>query len=218
MNWTTIFHEIKQKPYAESLHTFLNEEYRKYTCYPPRPLLFNAFNLTPYDQVRVVIIGQDPYHQPGQAMGLAFSVPENITLPPSLQNIFKEIEDNFGQEMIPNGDLTYLAKQGVLLLNARLSVRASQPLSHNIKEYQAFLSDILSFIDLNNSPIVFMLWGGFARGLKPFIKNPNRLILESVHPSPLSANRGGWFGKRQFIRCNEYLENKGYPAIKWHNT
>lgn len=218
MEWSTIFQEIKPKSYSLRLHDFLNKEYQTQVCYPPRDLLFNAFALTPYEEVKVVIIGQDPYHQPRQAMGLAFSVPEDVPLPPSLRNIYKEIEDDFGKTMLPNGDLTYLAKQGVLLLNARLSVRANQPLSHNIPEYQDFLKDILAFIDLNPSPIVFMLLGGFARSLKPFIQNPNRLILESVHPSPLSANRGGWFGNHHFSKCNDYLVTNGYPPIKWHNS
>jgi len=217
MDWSTFFLNIRQEPYAQKLHTFLDDEYHHYTCYPPRELIFNAFNLTPYASIKVVIIGQDPYHEPGQAMGLAFSVPPGIPLPPSLRNIFREINYNFDINMQENGDLSYLAQQGVLLINARLSVRAHYPLSHDIPEYEQFLIDVLKFIDQNPQPIVFLLWGSFARKLKKYITNPARLILESVHPSPLSANRGGWFYQYHFKQANDFLMKNGQTIINWQN-
>ena len=217
MTWNDIFNEIKNKPYGKVLFEFIDNEYASNVCYPPKELLFNAFNLTPLNEVKVVIIGQDPYHEPGQAMGLCFSVPNGIKLPPSLKNIIKEIENEYGKSFeLDNGDLTYLAKQGILMLNAYLSVRAHEPMSHNINEYTMFFKDILLTIDKIDSPIVFMLWGGPAKKLKKFITNPNRLILEANHPSPLSANRGGWFGNNHFIECNKYLSSKGLEEIKWY--
>lgn len=216
-SWDLFFREEKQKEFMRRLHNFLALEYRHHVIYPPKQLLLNAFNLTPFDQVKVVIIGQDPYHEPNQAMGLSFSVPEGVVLPPSLQNIYKEIENDLQIQMRPNGDLTYLAKQGVLLLNAILSVRKSQPLSHQIEEYNQLLRDVLLYLDQSNQPIVFLLWGRFARNLKPYIQNPNRLILESTHPSPLSANRGGFFGNHHFSRANAYLINHGKTPIQWKN-
>lgn len=216
-SWDLFFKEEKQKEFMRRLHNFLALEYRSHIIYPPKQLLLNAFNLTPFDQVKVVIIGQDPYHEPNQAMGLSFSVPEGVALPPSLQNIYKEIENDLQVQMRPNGDLTYLAKQGVLLLNAILSVRQSQPLSHQIEEYNQLLKDVLLYLDQSNQPIVFLLWGRFARNLKPYIQNPNRLILESTHPSPLSANRGGYFGNHHFSRANAYLSLHGKTPIQWKN-
>jgi uracil-DNA glycosylase len=150
-------------------------------------------------------------------MGLAFSVPNGIPLPPSLQNIYKEIDNDLGLKMKGEGDLTYLAKQGVLLLNARLSVRRGIPLSHDVKEYQLFLTDVMELLDRQNQPIVFMLWGNFARSLKKLLQNKNHLILESTHPSPLSANRGGFFNTHQFSRANQYLRDHGLPPIDWQN-
>ena len=216
-SWEEFFKEEKQKIFMKRLHNFLALEYRSYTVYPPKNLLLNAFNLTPYHQVKVVIIGQDPYHEPNQAMGLSFSVPNGEPLPPSLQNIYKEIENDLGLKMKPNGDLTYLANQGVLLLNALLSVRRGEALSHQIPEYEQLLKDVLAYIDQNNEPIVFMLWGRFARNLKPYIQNPNRLILEATHPSPLSANRGGFFYQHHFSKANTYLVAHHREPIHWQN-
>lgn len=216
-SWEEFFKEEKQKSFMKRLHNFLALEYRSYTVYPPKNLLLNAFNLTPYHQVKVVIIGQDPYHEPNQAMGLSFSVPNGEPLPPSLQNIYKEIENDLGLKMKPNGDLTYLANQGVLLLNALLSVRRGEALSHQIPEYEQLLKDVLSYIDQNNEPIVFMLWGRFARNLRPYIQNPNRLILEATHPSPLSANRGGFFFQHHFSKANAYLVAHHREPIHWQN-
>lgn len=216
--WNDFFKLIQEKDYSKSLHKFLDLEYQNNVCYPPRNLLFNAFKLTPLKEVKVVIIGQDPYHEPGQAMGLSFSVPKGVQVPPSLINIYKEIQIEYNINLkINSGDLTYLAKQGVLLLNSILSVRAHQPMSHNIKEYEMFFNDVLEVLSQQNQPIVFMLWGNSARKFKKYLHNPNHLILESVHPSPLSANRGGWFGNDHFKKANEYLSKNGVKEIKWAN-
>lgn len=217
MNWKEFFEIEDKKEYMIQLKKFLDEEYQKYTIYPPRELMFNAFKLTPFEKVKMVIIGQDPYHEPNQAMGLAFSVPKGIALPPSLKNIFKEIEDDMNIKMYPNGDLTFLAEQGVLLLNAILSVREKEPLSHDKKGYDTLLKNVLSYLNNSNQPIVFVLWGRFARNLKKYITNPNRLILEANHPSPLSANRGGFFGNHHFSKANKYLLEHGLTPIDYQN-
>ena len=214
--WNEFFQSIQNKDYSISLHKFLDKEYANHICYPPRKLLFNAFKLTPLSKVKVVIIGQDPYHEPGQAMGLSFSVPSNVKVPPSLINIYKEIMDEYDTTIdLTNGDLTYLAKQGVLLLNSILSVRAHQPMSHNIKEYEMFFQDVLEVLDKQHRPIVFMLWGSSARKLKKLLYNPSHLILECVHPSPLSANHGGWFKNNHFRLANEYLKKNKIMPIDW---
>ena len=216
--WNEFFKKLQNEDFCLKLNDFLNKEYRDYTCYPPRELLFNAFRLTPLDKVKVVIVGQDPYHEPGQAMGLSFSVPEGITVPPSLVNIYKEIAQEYNCKMnFSSGDLTYLANQGVLLLNSILSVRAHQALSHNIEEYRTFLARVLEVLDHQNQPIVFLLWGGPARKLKAYLHNPSHLILECIHPSPLAANHGGWFGNNHFKKANQYLVEKGVKGINWPN-
>ena len=217
-SWNEFFKQIQGEEFCESLNKFLNKEYQDYVCYPPRELLFNAFRLTPLDKVRVVIVGQDPYHEPNQAMGLSFSVPQGVKVPPSLINIYKEIEQEYGIKMnMSSGDLTYLAKQGVLLLNSILSVRAHQALSHNIAEYREFLSSVLEVLDHQKQPIVFLLWGGPARKLKAYLHNPDHFILECIHPSPLAANHGGWFGNNHFKKANEYLINHHSSPIEWQN-
>ncbi len=217
-SWSEFFHQIQDEEFCEKLNKFLNKEYQEYTCYPPRELLFNAFKLTPLDKVRVVIVGQDPYHEPNQAMGLSFSVPKGVKVPPSLVNIYKEIAQEYNCKMdFSSGDLTYLAKQGVLLLNSILSVRAHQALSHNTEEYRLFLSRVLEVLDHQKQPIVFLLWGGPARKLKGYLHNPSHLILECIHPSPLAANHGGWFGNNHFKLVNAYLKNNGQKEIKWAN-
>ena len=217
-SWNDFFKEIQSEEFCQSLNKFLNNEYAEYTCYPPRELLFNAFRLTPLNKVKVVIVGQDPYHEPGQAMGLSFSVPKGIRVPPSLINIYKEIAQEYNCQMnYSSGDLTYLAKQGVLLLNSILSVRAHQPMSHNNEEYRKFLASVLEVLDHQKQPIVFLLWGGPARKLKGYLHNPSHLILECIHPSPLAANHGGWFGNNHFKLANKYLEDNGAAPIKWSN-
>ena len=217
-SWNEFFRSIQNEDFCIKLNAFLNREYSDYTCYPPREFLFNAFRLTPLDKVSVVIVGQDPYHEPGQAMGLSFSVPTGIKVPPSLINIYKEIAKEYDCKIdYSSGDLTYLAKQGVLLLNSILSVRAHQALSHNIEEYRIFLARVLEVLDKQKQPIVFLLWGGPARKLKAYLHNPDHLVLECIHPSPLAANHGGWFGNNHFKITNEYLRKNGIKEIKWAN-
>ena len=217
--WNEFFKKLQNEEFCLKLNDFLNKEYRDYTCYPPRELLFNAFRLTPLDKVKVVIVGQDPYHEPGQAIGLSFSVPEGIKVPPSLVNIYKEIAQEYNAKMnFSSGDLTYLAKQGVLLLNSILSVRAHQAMSHNTEEYKMFLASVLEVLDKQTTPIVFLLWGGPARKLKGYLHNPLHLILECIHPSPLAANHGGWFGNNHFKKANRYLREHGLDEINWLNN
>ncbi len=217
--WNEFFKKLQNEEFCLKLNDFLNKEYRDYTCYPPRELLFNAFRLTPLDKVKVVIVGQDPYHEPGQAMGLSFSVPKGIKVPPSLVNIYKEIAQEYNTKMdFSSGDLTYLAKQGVLLLNSILSVRAHQAMSHNTNEYKMFLARVLEVLDKQTTPIVFLLWGGPARKLKGYLHNPSHLILECIHPSPLAANHGGWFGNNHFTEANRYLREHGLSEINWLNN
>lgn len=215
-SWSGFFESVKDKDYSKRLKAFLDDEYGHHLCFPPRSLMFNAFNLTDPKTLKAVIIGQDPYHNDGQAMGLSFSVSKGMDLPPSLRNIYREIETDLGIQMdYGSGDLTPWAKQGVLLYNARLSVRAHTPLSHSIAEYDEFTADLMRYLDQLPQPIVFLLWGGFARKFKEFVVNPQHFVLESSHPSPMSANRGGWFGKRPFSRCNELLERYGVAPIDW---
>lgn len=203
------------KPYFQSLADAVRQEYRTTTCYPPASLVFNAFNLCPFDKVKVVIIGQDPYHEPGQAHGLSFSVQDGVPFPPSLQNVFKEIEQDLGIPVPPTGNLTRWAQQGVLLLNATLTVRAHLANSHARLGWQQFTDAAIRALASQRQHLVYMLWGGYARGKAYMIDRQQNLVLESVHPSPLSANRGGWFGQHQFSRCNQYLQQNGIEPIQW---
>ena len=204
-----------EKPYFSALTDFVRHEYTTTTCYPPGSLIFNAFNLCPFDLVKVVIIGQDPYHEPSQAQGLSFSVPEGVPFPPSLQNIFKEIQLDLGKPMPPTGDLTRWAKQGVLLLNATLTVRAHQAASHQRHGWEQFTDAAIRALNAERENLVFILWGGYARSKAQLIDRSRHLVLESVHPSPLSANRGGWFGNHHFSQCNAYLREHGEQEIDW---
>lgn len=215
--WNDFFEIVKQKDYFKRLISFWDEKYSTSVVYPPRELIFNAFNLTPLEDVKVVIIGQDPYHEKGQAMGLAFSVPNSCKCPPSLINIFKEIENEFGTPCEKLGDLTYLTKQGVFLINTILTVEEGKPMSHKIKEYSSFIRDLLVFLDNLEQPIVFMLWGGNAQKYEKFITSKNRLVIKRTHPSPLGANQGGWFNMNTFKSCNEYLHSKNIKSIEWCN-
>lgn len=203
------------KPYFVGLTNFVRAEYANHTCYPPGRFIFNAFNLCPFDRVKVVIIGQDPYHEPGQAHGLSFSVQDGVPFPPSLQNIFKEVCADVGVPMPTSGNLTRWAEQGVLLLNATLTVRAHQANSHSRLGWQDFTDAAIRALAAEREHIVYMLWGGYARGKAYMIDKSKNLVLESVHPSPLSANRGGWFGNHQFSRCNAYLQEHGNTPIEW---
>ena len=203
------------QPYFSQLTDFVRHEYATTTCYPPGRLIFNAFNLCPFDSVKVVIIGQDPYHEAGQAMGLSFSVPDGVAMPPSLQNIFKEIQGDLGIGVPQSGNLTRWAEQGVLLLNATLTVRAHQAGSHQRHGWERFTDAAISRLSEGRDHLVFILWGGYARSKASLIARSRHLVLESVHPSPLSANRGGWFGNHHFSRCNEYLAGHGMNPINW---
>lgn len=213
--WKEQLHDEFDKPYFVRLTQAVHKEYAQGPCYPPGRLIFNAFNLCPFDRVKVVIIGQDPYHEPGQAMGLSFSVPQGIVMPPSLVNIFKEIQQDLGTPMPVNGDLIRWAEQGVLLLNATLTVRAHQANSHQPLGWSQFTDAAIMALNAHRSGIVYMLWGCYARSKRNLIDASRNLILESVHPSPLSANRGGWFGMHQFSRCNAYLQQQGEQPIEW---
>ena len=214
-SWHSQLQEEFSKPYFLQLAQHVRQEYMAGACYPPGKLVFNAFNLCPFDQVKVVIIGQDPYHEPGQAHGLSFSVQEGVAFPPSLQNIFREISDDLGVPIPASGDLSRWARQGVLLLNATLTVRAHQANSHASLGWQTFTDAAIRALATHRQHIVYMLWGGFARSKASMIDPQNNLVLQSVHPSPLSANRGGWFGQHQFSRCNAYLEENGLGGIAW---
>ena len=203
------------KPYFEQLTSAVRQEYSQTTCYPPGRLIFNAFNLCPFDKVKVVIIGQDPYHEPGQAMGLSFSVPEGVPMPPSLINIFKEIELDLGKPMPASGNLTRWAEQGVLLLNATLTVRAHQAASHQRQGWETFTDAAIRALSMHRQHLVFILWGGYARSKAALIDRSKHLVLQSVHPSPLSANRGGWFGNHHFSQANAFLQQHQLTPINW---
>ena len=202
------------KPYFEALTSFVREEYGKGRCYPPGKLIFNAFNLCPFDQVKVVLIGQDPYHEPGQAMGLCFSVNDGILFPPSLQNIFKEIADDIGTPIPTSGDLTRWAKQGVMLLNATLTVREHQAGSHQGRGWETFTDAVIQTLAREREHLVFILWGSYAQKKGAFIDKSKHLILTSAHPSPLSAYRG-FFGNKHFSQANAYLQANGIEPILW---
>lgn len=213
-DWQTLFDEEQVKPYYLELRAFLKSEYRAHAVYPPMDEIFNAFRLTPFGQVKVVIVGQDPYHEPGQAMGLSFSVREGTDEPPSLQNIHKEIVDE-GVEQGPwSCDLTRWARQGVLLLNSTLTVQAHRAASHAGHGWERFTDNCIVHLGRNPRPKVFMLWGSHARSKKALVENGAHLILESAHPSPLSAYRG-FFGNGHFRSCNEFLKYTGQQPIVW---
>jgi uracil-DNA glycosylase len=204
------------KPYFQQIVTFLKtERIQKKIIYPPGSQIFNAFSLTPFEKVKVVILGQDPYHGPGQAQGLCFSVPEGIQPPPSLINIFKEIEADLGVGMPPRyGNLTKWAEQGVLLLNAFLTVRANEPLSHSKIGWEEFTHAVISHLSANKSGVVFLLWGKFAQEKQALIDETRHYVLKAAHPSPFSADKG-FFGCRHFSRTNELLMKQGLEPIDW---
>lgn len=203
------------KDYFVSLVKFLHSEKAAgKTIYPPGSLIFNAFELTPFNKVKVVILGQDPYHGPNQAHGLSFSVPDNVPAPPSLKNIYKEIESDLGVKVQKNGNLENWAKQGVFLLNAVLTVRAGEPTSHSKAGWTQFTDAVIKTISDNTEGVVFMLWGNFARTKKELIDSNKHYILEAAHPSPLA--RGAFFGCRHFSKCNAILESQGKEPIVWN--
>ncbi|TXG39673.1 uracil-DNA glycosylase [Seonamhaeicola maritimus] len=214
-SWKPYLETEFNKPYFKSLVDFVKDEYENYTCFPSGKEIFNAFNHCGFDDTQVVIIGQDPYHNFGQANGLCFSVKEGITHPPSLINIFKEIEKDLGLPYPKSGDLLRWSKQGVLLLNATLTVRAHNAGSHQKKGWETFTDAIIKTISENKSDIVFLLWGGFAKKKVKLIDSNKHHILTSGHPSPLSANRGYWFGNGHFSKTNSILRDLGVPFIQW---
>ena len=202
------------KPYFAQLAAFVKQEYATHSVYPPGKLIFNAFNQCPFNKVKVVLIGQDPYHEPGQAQGLCFSVNEGVTFPPSLNNIFKEIESDIGTPVPKSGDLTRWTKQGVLLLNATLTVREHEAGSHQKHGWEEFTDAVIRTLSEKRENLVFILWGSYAQGKSSLIDSKKHCILRSAHPSPLSAYRG-FFGNHHFSLTNDYLRSKGIEEIKW---
>lgn len=213
-SWKQLLAGEFEKPYFEELTRFVREEYANHKIYPPGKLIFNAFNQCPFDQVKVVILGQDPYHGPGQAHGLCFSVPEGVAFPPSLQNIFAEIKSDLGMSLPRHGNLVRWARQGVFLLNATLTVRATQAGSHQNKGWETFTDRVIHLLAENKENLVFMLWGSYAQQKGKFIEPSRHLLLTSVHPSPLSAYRG-FFGNRHFSKANQYLSEHAKEPINW---
>lgn len=214
-SWKKVLKEEFKKPYFTQIVQHLKTEKEQgKTIYPPGPLIFNAFDKTPFPNVKVVILGQDPYHGPRQAMGLSFSVPRGVPPPPSLINIFKELHDDVGVSLPQNGDLTPWAEKGVLLLNASLTVRAGEPMSHSRIGWHIFTDQVISTVSTLKEDIVFLLWGKFAQEKTNLIDGRKHHILKAAHPSPLSANNG-FFGCRHFSKTNQYLMKKGLDPIDW---
>lgn len=213
-DWQELLEEEMEKEYYQKMRQFLIQEYKTRTIYPDMHDIFNALHLTSYKDVKVVILGQDPYPGPNQAHGLSFSVKPGVKIPPSLMNIFKELHDDLGCYIPNNGDLTKWAKQGVLLLNATLTVRAGQPNSHSRIGWQIFTDHIIKLLNARKDPVVFILWGNNAIKKKALITNPWHYVITSAHPSPYSANRG-FFGSRPFSKANEFLKSIGKEPIDW---
>ncbi len=215
-SWHEVLNEEFEKAYFSRLKNFLKEEKAsRKIIYPPDDKIFAAMNACPFSKVKVVVLGQDPYHGSGQANGLCFSVNPRVDLPPSLKNIFKEMEVDLGISPILNGDLSHLAKQGVLLLNATLTVQAGMAGSHQNKGWEAFTDVIVQKLNAERENLVFMLWGGYAKKKGSIINRSRHFVLESGHPSPLSANKGHWFGNKHFSKANAYLDEKGLTPISW---
>ena len=212
--WRPILVAETEKPYWKSLQQFVKDERRKHQVFPPDKEVFAALHLTPYEKVSVLILGQDPYHDVGQAHGLCFSVRPGVAIPPSLLNIYKELHDDLGCKIPNNGCLTPWAEQGVLLLNAVLTVRAHAPASHQGKGWETFTDAIIRAVNDKPDRVVFVLWGAYARKKKPFIDTSRHVIVESAHPSPLSASNG-FFGSRPFSKINAALREAGKPEINW---
>ena len=213
-DWDELLSGEFDKPYYIQLRGFLKSEYESFTIYPDMYDIFTALRFTPYSKVKAVILGQDPYHEPGQAHGLAFSVRPGVEPPPSLKNIYKELNSDLGIPIPQTGDLTNWARQGVLLLNTSLTVRQGQANSHKGKGWEIFTDRVISLLNEREKPVVFILWGGNAKAKVPLITNPQHCILTSPHPSPLSAHYG-FFGCHHFSKCNAFLESKGIEPIDW---
>jgi len=216
-DWDGLLKNEFEKPYYLSIRQFLKSEYSTRTIFPPMHDIFNALKFTPFENTKVVILGQDPYHEPGQAHGLSFSVKRGVKIPPSLVNIYKELNTDIGMEIPSHGDLTSWARQGVLLLNATLTVRQGQANSHQKIGWATFTDSVIKLLNESERPIVFLLWGSNARSKKAYITNRHHLILESVHPSPLSAF-GGFFGCKHFSKANEFLKSTGQEPIDWNSV
>ncbi len=214
-SWKEQLQEEFDKPYFTDLTAFVKQEYTDHTCYPPGDLIFSAFNHTPFHKIKIVIIGQDPYHGEGQANGLCFSVKDSEKHPPSLINIFKEIESDLLIPYPQSGNLERWASQGILLLNATLSVRAHQAGSHQKKGWEQFTDAVISKLSKEKEGLVFLLWGGFAKKKGAKIDTNKHLVLITGHPSPLSANRGYWFGNKHFSEVNGYLKESGKDPVQW---
>jgi uracil-DNA glycosylase len=213
-SWKALLQEEFDKPYFVELTDFVRAEYKSYRIYPPGSQIFNAFNLCPFDKVKVVIIGQDPYHGPGQAHGLCFSVNDGVPFPPSLRNIFKEVNADTGAPIPQSGNLTRWATQGVLLLNATLTVREHSAGSHQRRGWETFTDAVIRIISEQKSKVVFILWGAYAQSKASLIDSSRHLVLRSVHPSPLSAH-AGFFGNHHFSLANDYLVRNGLTSIDW---
>lgn len=214
-SWKKKLQEEFEKPYFEELTRFVKQEYAENICFPNGKNIFAAFEYCPFEKVEVVIIGQDPYHGVGQANGLCFSVNDGVEMPPSLRNIFREIETDLGKPVPKTGNLERWAKQGVLLLNATLTVRKNQAGSHQNKGWEKFTDAVIEKISTEKEKVVFLLWGGFAKRKGAKIDRNKHLVLASGHPSPLSANRGFWYGNKHFSKTNEFLKQKGKIEIDW---
>ena len=217
--WQNILSDEIQQPYFHDLMESVGEEYKSYTCYPPQDLIFSAFNYCNFNDLKVVIIGQDPYHGKGEANGLCFSVNNDVRIPPSLRNIFRELSDDYGTIFLPSsGNLESWAKKGVLLLNASLTVREDTANSHKHLKWNLFTDAVIQKISEETEQVVFLLWGNFAhkKGLR--IDRNKHLVLESGHPSPLSANQGKWFGNKHFSKTNAYLKQNNKALIDWIST
>jgi uracil-DNA glycosylase len=214
-SWKQVLANEFSKNYFEDLTRFVRKEYREGRCFPPGNLIFSAFDHTPFDQVKVVILGQDPYHGPGQANGLCFSVHDGVAHPPSLVNIFKEIESDLSLVYPESGNLERWADQGVLLLNATLTVKAYRAGSHQERGWEQFTDEVISKLSSEKEALVFLLWGSYAKRKGAHIDTRKHLVLSCGHPSPLSANRGYWFGNKHFSKANNYLKEKGSEPINW---
>lgn len=213
-SWQEKLQQEFDEPYFEELIQFVRREYAQGTCYPPGNLIFNAFNLCPLSKVKVVLIGQDPYHEPGQAHGLCFSVNDGVPFPPSLRNIFQEIQADLGTPVPASGNLTRWAEQGVLLLNATLTVRAHAAASHQKHGWERFTDAVIRLVSAECEHVVFILWGSYAQSKAALIDSTKHCVLRSAHPSPLSAYRG-FFGNHHFSLCNQYLQQHNIKPIDW---
>ncbi|RMA64258.1 uracil-DNA glycosylase [Ulvibacter antarcticus] len=214
-DWQTVLNEEISKDYFQNLIEYITTEYENNICYPPVSQVFSSLKHTKFKDVKVVILGQDPYHNPSEANGLAFSVNDGIRIPPSLRNIYKELNNNLQKEIPKSGNLEDWANQGVLLLNSILTVRENDPGSHRKKGWEEFTDAVIDKLAEDRKDLVFLLWGNYAKNKGKKIDKNQHLVLESSHPSPLSANRGGWFNKNVFSETNKYLTEKGKTPIKW---